>query len=451
LALLALYALAIAPHAASAAKKPPPARGTAFLDNGVVKVGIDYTIGGAISYLSQSGNTTNLINTYDRGRVVQQSYYAGHDLDRRAQGQHTTWSPWPWNPIGAGDAYGNRATVLSSTITSTSMYAKTGPLLWDMRNERCQCTFETWVTLEGRRVRVHNKLTTARTDNRWDVLSRAQELPAAYPIANLGRVISYTGSQPFSGDPTSQILKSTTWIWSTWTTGEHWGACVNTSNSGVGVYTPGRTSFLGGLYGTASGDTRSSNTCYLAPTELVPLDKTSTFEYDYWLVVGSVDQIRQEVYGLHQTKPPPASGFPSGDAHVWNFDADGDLGGWTTSADIAPATVSGGALNGTATAPDPYLSSATLEKPAADSKVAVRLRNGTPGTTAQLFFTTAADNSWSEARSKRTAIVPDSDFTVYTFDMSDIPGWSGNITGLRLDPVEATGSFAIDWIRVGDF
>jgi hypothetical protein len=34
--------------------------------------------------------------------------------------------------------------------------------------------------------------------------------------------------------------------------------------------------------------------------------------------------------------------------------------------------------------------------------------------------------------------------------MSTVPGWTGTITDLRLDPAEATGTFAIDWIRIGN-
>ncbi len=433
---------------------PPPqaaatVQATSFLDNGVIKVGIDAS--GAIAYLSRSGSTDNLINTYDRGREVQQSYYAGDALDRRASGQHRAWSPWPWNPIGAGDAYGNRATASYSNNTSTGMYVRIQPLLWDMWNERCECQFETWINLEGRRVRVHNKLTTFRSDNRWNAQSRDQELPAAYPIANLGRVVSYTGSRPFTGAAPSQIPKSTSWVWSRWTTWEHWGACVDTSDFGVGVYTPGRTTFLGGLSGSASGTTTSSNTCYLAPVETVPLDKTSTFDYDYWLVVGTIDQIRQQVYELNEWTPAPAPGFRSGNAQVWNFNANGDFGAWSPNDYISPRTVSNGAFNGTSTGSDPFMISAWLQKPGRDKKVVVRMRNGTDSTSAQLFFTTATDGSWSQAKSKRVTISPKSDFRSYSFDMSDVPAWTGTITRLRLDPVYTKGPFAVDWIRIGRY
>jgi hypothetical protein len=92
---LAFLAFLLAPQAARGAENPPY---TSFLDNGVIKVGIDANNGGAISYLSQAGSTTNLINTFDRGREVQQSYYAGSDLDRLAEGQHPSWSPCSCTP-----------------------------------------------------------------------------------------------------------------------------------------------------------------------------------------------------------------------------------------------------------------------------------------------------------------------------------------------------------------
>ena len=417
----------------------------------MIKVGIDSTRGGVISYLSPSGSTTNYINVYDPGREVQQSYYAGQPLDRRAEGQNSIWSPWTWNPIGAGDSYGNRAVVLSSSITPTTIYVKTQPLLWDMYRELCQCVFETWVTLEGRRVRVHNKLTTFRSDNRWNAVANPQELPATYPIADLSRVISYTGSRPFTWGPTSEIPKSTTWVWSQWTTPESWGACTNTSGFGVGVYTPGRTWFFGGLNRNPSGGSTSVDSCYLAPVEDVALDKTTTFEYDYWLVLGTIDQIRRHVYVLHQSQPPPPDGFPAGDEQTWNFNAYGDLGGWSPANQIASLWVSGGALRGTSTGPDPYLWSPPMDKPAQDNQIFVRLRNGTPSTRAQIFFTTDQDPSWDATKSKIHRIYPNSGFSVYRFDMSDIPGWTGRIRRLRLDPVEATGTFAVDWVRIGNF
>ena len=148
-----------------------------------------------------------------------------------------------------------------------------------------------------------------------------------HPIANLGRVLLLHGQPAFHrscDEQDSQI--------------HDLGAGRNGTDFGAlgrvrrheqfrcRGSTPGRTTFLGGLHDSGGGTSTSSNTCYLAPLELVALDKTSTIDYDYWLVVGSIDQIRQQVYELNRWTPTPAPGFRSGNAQFWNFNAYGDLG-----------------------------------------------------------------------------------------------------------------------------
>src|SRR5688572_19486281 len=99
------------------------------LDNGTIRVGVNLSAGGAISYLSQSGSTYNLVNVRDKGRYVQQSYYTGQNLDRTSEGQYRRWSPWPWNPVQAGDTYGNSSSVLAWSNDGRTIYVKTHPLL----------------------------------------------------------------------------------------------------------------------------------------------------------------------------------------------------------------------------------------------------------------------------------------------------------------------------------
>ena len=74
----------------------------ASLDNGNVKVGVSRNYGGTIVWLSTSGGI-NLVNNADKGRQIQQSYYAGHSIT--GPNQCSNWSPWPWNPIIANVFY----------------------------------------------------------------------------------------------------------------------------------------------------------------------------------------------------------------------------------------------------------------------------------------------------------------------------------------------------------
>jgi hypothetical protein len=117
---------------------------------------------------------------------------------------------------------------------------------------------------------------------------------------------------------------------------------------------------------------------------------------------------------------------------------------------VAASAVSGGEFSGTASGPHPYLLSAAIEKPALDDKVVFRLRNGTNASSAQLYFTTKPDGSWTQRKGGRIAILPNSNYHLYEFDMSAVPKWAGTITRVRLDPVNADGPFAVDWIRIGN-
>ena len=50
---------------------------TRFLDNGVILIAVDASRGGAITYLSETGSRESVVNIYDPGRYIQQSYYSG--------------------------------------------------------------------------------------------------------------------------------------------------------------------------------------------------------------------------------------------------------------------------------------------------------------------------------------------------------------------------------------
>lgn len=270
-----------------------------FLDNGAIRIGVETDeYGGAITYLSLSGESRNLVNNHDRGRQIQQSYYAGESLDRTRDGQRNHWSPWPWNPIQVGDTYGNSAAVAKLTNDGTTIYVKTIPLLWDMKNETAECHFETWIHLNRNTVHVRNKLTSYRTDNRWGVKLRDQELPAVYTIGDLFRLVTYEGSEPFTQAPVKDIHNNGP-PWAAWgqeQPTEKWAALVNDDLWGVGVYNKDTEFFTGGFHGTRGGGEFDNSTGYVSPLRKVALEKKDSLAYEYDLIVGTVDEIRAFVY-----------------------------------------------------------------------------------------------------------------------------------------------------------
>lgn len=272
------------------------------LDNGVLKVAINTSeYGGAITYLSLADSSCNLINNYDRGRQVQQSYYAGQELDRREEGQSPHWSPWIWNPIQVGDTFFNSSRVLEHRNDGKEIYVKTKPLLWDMDNEPGECHFETWIRLDENRVVVRNRLTKFRTDDRWEDVARHQELPAVYTIGDLRYLYTYQGDAPFTGAPLSTIENNgPPWVyWGEEEGHEKWAACVDENKWGVGVYYAGTELFVGGFHwphGPTGGTTFSASTGYISPLRTIMLKKDTVFEYEYVLIVGTLDEIRRKVY-----------------------------------------------------------------------------------------------------------------------------------------------------------
>lgn len=52
----------------------------------------------------------------------------------------------------------------------------------------------------------------------------------------------------------------------------------------------------------------------------------------------------------------------------------------------------------------------------------------------RIYFTTAADGAWNEAKAKSFITPGDGQFHTLTIDMSTVPGWAGTVTRLRLDP-----------------
>ena len=64
-----------------------------FIENSEVKLGVKKSSGGAIGWFSLAGSDQNLVNHYDHGRLIQQSFYGGPDGSKWAK------QDWVWNPV----------------------------------------------------------------------------------------------------------------------------------------------------------------------------------------------------------------------------------------------------------------------------------------------------------------------------------------------------------------
>ncbi len=264
-----------------------------LLENGTVKVGIDRAKGASITWLSWAAHPTNIVNIADPGRLIQQSYYAGLRLDRRADGQSKSWSPWSWNPIqGGGVASWARVTEFKR-LDDHTLYGETVPKLWDMPNEEAAALMRQWTGFEPGMpdvVVVRCELKCDRPANdRWGPAKPSpQEIPACYFTRNFNTVKSYLGDAQ--------------WRDETQPPGPPWGkakpprqalAMFAANGQGVALFSPAATQpwNFGPHTATASDDPAASPCMHMAPIDRVNLGPKSTYRYRYWLVVGTAEQI----------------------------------------------------------------------------------------------------------------------------------------------------------------
>ncbi len=286
-----------------------------WLDNGVIRVGIDKHYGGAIVYASGAGSTENLINIHDKGRQIQQSYYAGRSLDRTAAGQSPHWNPWPWNPVQAGNFEGDASIVLhfEARQNSTVLFSQCQPRLWDMNEELASCHFSQSMQFEAGMdnvVCVSNTINCFRDPNDlWGPPApRSQELPAVYAIRKLSRMVIYDGDRPWTNDTLTPVQygPEDTWIWTRQKPTEPWAACVDpVTQRGLGVYSPAGTgnTWNMGWVGPAEGTEYSPATMHFAPLASWSLAPDSRRIYRYWIILGDLEEIRRRAYQLHTRYP----------------------------------------------------------------------------------------------------------------------------------------------------
>lgn len=269
-----------------------------YVDNGVVKLGIDMTRGGSIGFFGPSKSEENLVNCHDMGREIQLSFYAGPSFynpdgkcDKLFMNQE-----WPWNPIGAGDIKGNRGSIDVFDIDETThAHVVTTPLQWACDNVPCECEFEQTITLGG----------PANTGARVDVVLRnhrsdltkyppkSQELPAVYSNGPYYRLMTSQNGSIVELDGGFDPSKPFPWIPGAFEADENWAALVDKNGFGMGIVNFDTTSFIGGFSGTkGSGGPEDPQTGYVAPVLNVALPAQGNYSYTFYLVLGDVDTIR---------------------------------------------------------------------------------------------------------------------------------------------------------------
>jgi hypothetical protein len=413
-----------------------------YLDNGVIRVGVDLNLGGAIVYLSPSPRTgaeRNVINSWDWGRQVQMSYYSG-PVPFVVDGKHPApnWAGLGWNPIQAGDDFGHGSKTVEHTNDGKTLYVKCVPMQWPLDNVPGECTFESWLTLNGPVVQARCRLNNDRSDH-IQYPGCTQELPAVYTNGPYYKLMTYAGDKPFANEALTRIehrLGENGVPWAGWTATENWAALVGDDDWGVGVYNPGCYAFSGGFAGNpGAGGEHEGPTGYIAPNRVEVLDHDIRHEYSYELILGPLDDIRRHVYQVAARPGPPGWRFTD-DRQGWSYVNAVDTG-WPTK----------GELKVLLERDDPQMTGPRSFWQAADAptlRIDAALHSSKKA--AQVFWATLAEPKFNQERCLSFDMTPDNEFHNYEVRLSGSPAYKGAITQLRFDPIPSGAKG--DWVRV---
>ncbi len=178
------------------------------LKNEFIDIGIKRESGGGIAWFSQVTSQSqskspspsqNFVNAYDRGRLIQQSYYGSED------GSLWNKKPWRWNPVQGGDWKGNGAQVLELKETKDQLYVKTLPKHWASGEDITTATMEQWITLEQQVASIRYKFTQSQGK---DHPKRHQELPAVFIDPHYPNLVLYSGNQPWQDQPLERTQRA---------------------------------------------------------------------------------------------------------------------------------------------------------------------------------------------------------------------------------------------------
>lgn len=297
-----------------------------FIETENYKLGVDLLWGGALSYLedlnsdveavkvdgktkvdSNAGDrydarvvnsNVNLINRYDPGRLVQQSYYGTTEAPYEP-GTYMD-NTWNYNPVQGGNQHGENSKIVDIKCSDTEIYVKCRPLDWAKTKEYITPSYmEAWYTIEGNNVHVKCRFTDF---SGYPETPRTQELPAFYCIEPLNTFVYYDGDKPFS-EENRLITNNKLGFWPdegypNFKSVEQWSAYRGEFDDsfGIGIYMPTHDTFLTGVYGR--GETTEKDPSKAGPTSYIAVVKDYVFEsfkpkeYEYYLSTGTTDEIR---------------------------------------------------------------------------------------------------------------------------------------------------------------
>lgn len=262
-----------------------------YIDNGKVRLGVDMSRGGSVFYFALSDNQVNLLNHRDEGRFIQQSYYG------EADGSEWWGGPWTWNPIQGGGSLGTKAEVKEQEITQTTIHVVSIPVHWAYSNLMPELEMEEMITLEDSVAHIHYTFRNTG-EGATDHPVSHHEMPAVFVDYDYNHLRFYNGDKPWTWGELSDVVPG--WPNEYHDRTEEWSAYVNTEGYGIGVYTPGTFPITAYQYGKGASTGSNGDDCsYFAPLREFAITKGMVVEYDVYVTIGQLNDIRCRFYRIN--------------------------------------------------------------------------------------------------------------------------------------------------------
>ena len=249
-----------------------------FIDNGVIRLGIDRSAGGSIFHFGPSGEgSQNLLNHFDKGRFIQQSYYG------RVDGSEWAGKPWRWNPVQGGGYRGEAAEEVVTERDGETLRVVSKPRHWATGERVDEAEMQSVITLRGPVAEIEFLF---RYKGDEDHPLQHQELPAVFVDAeysNLVYVAEGVLQRKVPGWPNERIDAE-----------ESWAAYLNDADEGIGVLFPETTEVTCYRYeGDGKTGPTGSACSYFAPVRTFAVTPDLEFGYKVYLTIGSLEEIRE--------------------------------------------------------------------------------------------------------------------------------------------------------------
>lgn len=270
----------IATLLAATTKAAEPAEGEAawvFVENDQLRVGLLRSHGGAIGHLSDQRDGRNMLDHFDHGRMIQQSYYGDTDGSMWAE------QPWRYNPVQGGGYRGEPAEVVELVAGDATALVTTVPRHWATGRRLPECTMQQRLILKGPILEVQYRFDYRGAKTH---VARHQETPAVFLAPRLHTFVTYAGEAAWQGQPLTQWIPG--WPNEAATLSENWAAYVGDDGVGLGVLVPGVTEAT--CYRFAAAGAACS---YVAPVQTFALTPDLIFTYTAYFTIGDANTIRE--------------------------------------------------------------------------------------------------------------------------------------------------------------